>query len=155
MPNMATGALDDDSSLLTTFNSPFGRYRFKRLPFGLKVSQDIFQEKMDMILEQCPGTLGIADDIAVFGKNKQEHDANLHQLMKISRKYGLVFNPDKCDIGIQRIKFFGCYYDESGVHPDPEKVTDIHNLPPPTTVTELQQFLGIVQCSTCPRSSPD
>ncbi|XP_041379666.1 uncharacterized protein K02A2.6-like [Gigantopelta aegis] len=60
--------LDSESSYLTTFNSPFGRYRFLRLPFGLKVSQDIFQEKMDMILEQCPGTLGFTDDIVVFGK---------------------------------------------------------------------------------------
>ncbi|GFO45200.1 polyprotein [Plakobranchus ocellatus] len=49
--------LDDESSLLTTFNSPFGRYRFLRLPFGLKVSQDIFQQKMDQILKECPGTL--------------------------------------------------------------------------------------------------
>ena len=56
--------LDSESSYLTTFNSPFGRYRFQKLPFRLKVSQDIFQEKMDMILEQCPGTLGIADDVA-------------------------------------------------------------------------------------------
>ena len=60
--------LDEECSYLTAFNSPFGRYRFCRLPFGLKVSQDIFQEKMDMILEQCPGTLGIADYVAVFGK---------------------------------------------------------------------------------------
>ena len=63
--------LDDSSSYLTTFNTPFGRYRFIRLPFGLKVSQDIFQEKMDMILEQCPGTTGITDDITVFGKDEK------------------------------------------------------------------------------------
>ncbi|XP_014679079.1 PREDICTED: RNA-directed DNA polymerase homolog [Priapulus caudatus] len=64
-------SLDAQSSWLTTFNSPFGRYRFRRLPFGLNVSQDVFQKRMDHILEQCPGTTGIADDVAVFGKSKE------------------------------------------------------------------------------------
>ena len=48
--------LDSESSLLTTFNSPFGRYCFLRMPFGLIMSQDVFQQKMDMILKSCPGT---------------------------------------------------------------------------------------------------
>ena len=43
-------SLDEPSSYLTTFNSPFGRYRFERLPFGLNLSQDVFQERMDYIL---------------------------------------------------------------------------------------------------------
>ena len=45
--------LDDESSLLTTFNSPDGRFCYKRLPFALNVSQDIFQAKMDVIIDQC------------------------------------------------------------------------------------------------------
>ena len=137
--------LDEESSLLTTFNSPFGRYKFKRLPFGLKVSQDIFQERMDLILERCQGATGIADDVAVYGKDDSDHDANLHNLMQVAREYGLVFNPEKCDIKVSRIFFFGCYYDAEGVHPDPEKVREIHDLPPPQNVTELQQFLGMTQ----------
>ena len=39
------------------FRTPLGRYKFKRLPFGLNVSQDIFQQKIDHILENCPGTM--------------------------------------------------------------------------------------------------
>ena len=137
--------LDEESSYLTTFNSPFGRYRFLRLAFGLKVSQDIFQEKMDMILEQCPGTLGIADDVAVFGKDDADHDRNLHNLMCVAHKYGLIFNIDKCEIKVPCIKFFGCYYDKDGARPDPAKVEEIYALPPPSNVNELQQFLGLVQ----------
>ena len=60
--------LDQPSSLLTTFYSAFGRYRFLCLPFGLNLSQDVFQERMDRILEYCPGKIGIADDVGVFGK---------------------------------------------------------------------------------------
>ena len=47
---------------------------------------------MDFILESCPGTLGIADDVAVFGRAEIERDANLHNVMLVSRKHGLLFN---------------------------------------------------------------
>lgn len=65
---------DEESSFLTTVNSPFGRFRSTGLPFGLCVSQDIFQQK-------CPGTVGIADDIAVRDNTEERHDADLHDLM--------------------------------------------------------------------------
>ena len=73
--------LDEESSLLTTFNSPFGRYHFLHLPFGLVCSQDIYQKKMDQFLQECPGCIGIADDITVHGHTEAEHDAHLHNLM--------------------------------------------------------------------------
>ena len=73
--------LDQDSSLLTTFNSPFGRYCFLELPFGFVCSQDIFQKKMDQILEECQGCIGIADDITIHGCTEAEHDARLQDLM--------------------------------------------------------------------------
>ena len=81
--------LDEPSSYSTTFNSTFGRYQFERLPFGLNLSQDVLQERMDHILERCPGIMGIADDVAVFGKDEKEHGANLHNLKKIAQQEGL------------------------------------------------------------------
>ena len=136
--------LDQDSSMLTTFNSPFGRYRFLRLPFGLVCSQDIFQKKMDQILEECQGCIGIADDITVHGRTEAEHDACLRDLMRVARKYDLVFNPQKTHVKAQTVNFFGCLYDANGIHPDPGKVDAVHALPAPTNVTELQEFLGLV-----------
>ena len=87
--------LDQESSLLTTFNSPFGRYCFLHLPFGFICSQDIFQKKKDQILKECQGCIGIADDITVHGPTKVEHDTHLQNLMHVTHKYGLVFNPQK------------------------------------------------------------
>ena len=87
--------LDQESRLLTTFKSPFGRYHFLHLPFGLVCSQDIFQNMMDQILKECLGCIGIADDITVNGCTKVEHDAHLWNLMYVTHKYGLVFNPQK------------------------------------------------------------
>ena len=74
--------LDEPSQLLATFRTPFGRYCWKRLPFGLCVSQDIFQARMDEILEDLPGVAGITDDVCVHGKDVQEHDDNLRCLME-------------------------------------------------------------------------
>ena len=135
--------LDDESSKLTTFNTPFGRYRFLRLPFGLVVSQDVFQQRMDAILEQCPGCIGIADDVAVYGRDKEEHDRNLINLMRVAEKEGLVFNSQKCIVRANEIPFFGMIYSADGARPDPARIEAIQSLPAPENVTELQEFLGI------------
>ncbi|GFN78596.1 insulin-like 0 precursor [Plakobranchus ocellatus] len=135
--------LDKYSSKLTTFSSPFGRYRFLRLPFGLSVSQDIFLFKMDQILEKVEGTLGISDDVCVYGETEEEHDRNLLNLLKVYKEKGLVFNSDKCYIKQPQISFYGLIWDENGVHPDPQKCDNIEEKQAPTSVKELQQFLGI------------
>ncbi|XP_062603293.1 uncharacterized protein K02A2.6-like [Saccostrea cucullata] len=64
-----TVGLSRESSLLTTFNTPFGRYRYLRLPFGLKNSQDIFQQKIDQCFEGMSGVAAIVDDILVYGQD--------------------------------------------------------------------------------------
>ncbi len=73
--------LDGESSLLTTFNSPFGTFRFLRLPFGMKMSQDIFQSKVDEIVSGMPGISSITDDIAVHSNTGDEPDKHLPALM--------------------------------------------------------------------------
>ena len=98
--------LDTKSQLLTTFQSLYGWYCFQRLLFGLSVSQDIFQKKMDQILEQVDGAIGIADDVVVYAKS-EEHDKILHRLMQIAAKNGLVFKSTKCKIKSKSIPFFG------------------------------------------------
>ena len=136
--------LDPKSSLLTTFNTPYGQYCFLCLPFGLACSQGVFQKRMDQILEEFEGYVGIADDITVHGSTEAELDAHLWKLMEVAQKYGLVFNPKKTQVKAPTVKFFGCLYDKSGVHPDPEKVEAVHALPTPFNITELQEFLGMV-----------
>ena len=132
-----TFVLDQESSLLTTLNSPFGRYCFLHPPFGFVYSRDIFQKKMDQILEKCQGCIRITDDITVYGCTKAEHDACLQNLMCVAHKYGLMFNPQKTLVKAPAVNSFGCLYDADGVHPDPDKVNAIHALPAPTNVTKL------------------
>ena len=86
------------ASLLTTFNSHRGRLQFLWMPFGAKMSQDMFQLRMDAILKQCPGVIGIHDDMVIFGVDQQDHDANLINLLNICQKEGLVLNSKKLEL---------------------------------------------------------
>lgn len=136
--------LEEQSQLLTTFHTHRGRHCFKRLPFGLNVSQDVFQSAMDQILEGLPGVISIADDIAVVGTSQEDHDRNLHALMIRAREKGLVFNYEKCKIKTDEITFFGNVYNAEGVHPDPAKVQAIQDIATPSNASQLKSFLGLI-----------
>ena len=66
------------------------------------MSQDVFQLRMDAILEQCPGVIGIHDDMVIFGVDQQDHDANLINLLNICQKEGLVLNRKKLEFRRER-----------------------------------------------------
>ena len=80
--------LTEKSSFLTTFQTPFGRYRFLRLPFGLKMAQDEFISKMDQCLEGLPRAKTIVDNIVVYGSDRKTHDRNVDKLMSRCRQMG-------------------------------------------------------------------
>ena len=136
--------LTEEASLLTTFNTHLGRYRFLCVPFGLKMSQDIFQMRMDDIVAQCPGVLAIHDDVFIYGKNDRDHDTNIINLFNVAQKEELVFNSKKCAIKQESITFFGRVFSVEGYSPDPEKIQGISKMTPPQTKQELQSFLGAV-----------
>ena len=138
--------LDEESSFLTTFNTPFGRYKFLRLPFGLKVSQDIFQCLMDYAYRDCRGAVNIADDIIVHGIDDYDHDLNMHDAMEKTRRAGVKLNEkeEKCQIKRKSVKFYGSVYTVDGVKPDPNRVESIQAIEAPKNKTDLHTFLGMV-----------
>ena len=77
--------LDFRSSFLTTFYTLWGKYRWLRMPFGLKVSGDVFQERLDRVLRLVPGVLGITDDIVIHGVTENMHDGTVLVLCKTAR----------------------------------------------------------------------
>ena len=109
------------------------------MQFGLKMSQDVFQAKIDQTFEGYEGVVGIADDIVVYGKTEEEHDQHLHDMMARCKDTGLKLNPDKCKIKQKKIKFYGIICSEEDVQPDPDKVSarHDHNMAPPSTTQEL------------------
>ena len=136
--------LTHEASLLTTFNSHRGRLWFLRMPFGAKMSQDVFQLRMDAILEQCPGVIGIHDDMVIFRVDQEDHDANLINLLNVCQKEGLVLNSKKLELWRERVTFFGAKYSVQGMHPDPKKVQGITEMTAPMDKQQLQSFLGMV-----------
>jgi hypothetical protein len=139
-------ALDEESSLLTTFNTPFGRYKYNRLPFGLNVAQDVFQRKIDETFGDIPGCFGIADDLVIAGwrEDGTDHDETLHTVLQRARNTGTRFNDEKMVVRCKQIPFFGHVIGEDGVKPDPNKIDAIENMKPPKDVTQLQTILGMV-----------
>ena len=108
--------LTEQASLLTTFNTYLSRYQFLCVPFGLKMSQDIFQMWMDNIVAQCPGVLTIHDNIFIYGKDDKDHDANLINLFNVAQKEGLVFNSTKCAIKQESVTFLEAFSQPKATH---------------------------------------
>jgi hypothetical protein len=136
--------LDESSSKLCTFNTPFGRYRFKRLPFGLKCSSEIFQRKIVQCFEGIDGVEIYVDDILVWGTSQKDHDERLNLVLERARKYNIKFNVNKCKFSVNEVRYIGHKITDQGIKPDDSKIEVIKNYPVPTNVKELQSFLGIV-----------
>ena len=132
--------LTEESSYLTTFNSPFGRYRYLRLPMRIRSSQDSFFRKID----ELPGVTSIIDDILIFGQTREEHDKHLKDVSQRSREKGIRFNPEKCVIGSQEVKYFGHILTSEGLKADPDKVRAIVDMKAPENKAELETLLGMI-----------
>ncbi len=74
--------LDDKSQDLTTITTPYGLYKYKFLPFGIKVSPSIFQEQLDKILLTTSNAIAYQDDIIVFSKSAKEHENHLKDVLE-------------------------------------------------------------------------
>ena len=86
--------LDEASQGLTTFITPFGRYCFRRLPFGITSPPEIFMRKMSELLAGTEGVFAFMDDIRVFGKDEREHDKRLNIVLQTLRNASLTLNPE-------------------------------------------------------------
>ncbi|XP_051816865.1 uncharacterized protein K02A2.6-like [Acanthochromis polyacanthus] len=136
--------LDKDSQRLTTFITPFGRYCFKRLPFGITSAPEIFQRKMVETLEGLEGVAVYMDDIICHGKDMREHDERLEKVTERLEAAGLKLNSEKCVLRKSELHFLGQVINREGVRPDPEKVSAINKLEPPVNVQELRRVLGMI-----------
>ena len=143
--------LDEPSSYLTTFNTPFGRYRWKRLPFGICSAPEIFQRKMHQLIEGLSGVEVVADDFVIvgFGDNEvdahRSHDANLLAFIQRCEQSGVKLNANKMELRIPEVPFIGHVATADGLRVDPRKVRAINEMPRPTDVAAVQRLLGLTQ----------
>ena len=95
--------LDQESSFLFIFNSPFGRYRFLRCPFGISSAPEVFQ-KRDQLFGDIEGIHVVFDDLIICGKDEIEHDGILKQPLDRARANNVRFNSNKFQFRVSEIK---------------------------------------------------
>ncbi len=136
--------LDDASSRLCTFNSPYGRYSFLRLPFGINSAPEVFQKKTHELFGDIPGVFVIFDDIIIAATDEHEHDVTLAEVFKRARANQIRFNIDKFQFKVKRVLYMGHTLTPDGVLPDDSKVEAIVNMPVPTDKKGVQRLVGMV-----------
>ena len=136
-------SLDDESRKLTCFSTIFGRYVFNVLPYGVTVGSEVYQQKVEELFKDVRCML-IVDDILVWGSDEQDHDRKLKKVLDRCSEIGMKLNPKKCQFKVTKVPYVGHILSDTGVHPDPEKVRAITEMPAPSDVKGLQRFLGMV-----------
>ena len=131
------------SQELTTFITPFGRFCYNRLPFGINSGPEIFHREMTKILSGIPGVICDIDDVLIVGKDTKSHDERLRLVLKRMSNAGITLN-DKCVFSTDKVKFLGHIISAQGIEIDPKKTEAISNFPAPKGISELRRFLGMV-----------
>ena len=143
--------LDESSSHLTTFWTPFGRYRYLRMPFRISSAPEEYQRRMHDIVQGLPGVEVIADDILVYGKGStkeeyiQDHDHNLTKLLEQARAVNLKLNKKKLKLHLSEVRYMGHLLTSEGLRADPEKIKAIAEMPKPQDKKAVERLLGTVQ----------
>jgi hypothetical protein len=83
------------------------------------------------------------DDILVYSKNEDEHTEHLHIVLQRLRDHHLYAKLSKYDLWLREIKFLGHTISQDGISVDPEKVQEVMDWKPPTTVRQIRSFLGL------------
>lgn len=90
--------LDEESAKYTTFITPYGRFHFKRLPFGINSVPEHFQRVMADVIEGLDGVICHIDDLLVWGKDQEQHDTRLHALLEKLLRARVTLNKEKCEL---------------------------------------------------------
>ena len=131
--------------------TPFGRYMWKRLPFGLKVSSEIFQHKIDEALGDLDGVFNIVDDVVIVGCGNSDAEAQSDNQQKLAvtlkrcAEKNIILNEDKQETGLDEIIFHGHRITKDGVKVDEAKVQAIRDMPAPTDVEGVKRLCGMAQ----------
>jgi len=135
--------LDEESRLLTTFITPYGRYFLTSCLFGVSCAPELFQQRMNKILEGLKGAVCQMDDVLVFGSKQAEHDQRLIATLERIKAAGVTLNRDKCKFSVSVVNFLGHAVNKEGIKADPEKTSAVVEMKPPQNISELRRFMGM------------
>lgn len=136
--------LDKESSNYCAFSTPFGCYKFLRLPFGVSNAPEEFQRVNTSIFSDIPGLIIYFDDILIATETEKEHDEVLNKVLERARSSNLKFNPNKFQYKTNKVTFLGFEFDKNGMKIDPQRIKAIESLENPCNKKELQRILGML-----------
>ena len=136
--------LDKSSIPKTAFNSPFRKYEYIKVPFGLAQVPEYFQELMTGILKDFPFTIAYLDDIIIFRKTPQEHLSHICMVFEKLRTANLSMKKSKCNFFSSEIQYLGHILSATGIQPLPSKTHAIQHMNPPMMPKQVRAFLGLV-----------
>jgi transposase InsO family protein len=136
--------LAPESQLLTTFISPYGRYCYQRLPFGINSAPEHYQKQVQKIIGDLQGVACLMDDIVVYGRTLEEHNERLDKCLQKLSAAGITLNRSKCSFHQEEIVFLGHVVGQHGIKAHAAKTTAIQEMEEPTDLKSLRRFLGMV-----------
>ena len=134
--------LDESSRHLTTFITPFGRYKYLRAPYGNSSISEHYNRRMDECFTGIDGVQRVVDDVIIYSKSKEEHVVKVRVFLARCRERGVALNPAKTQHQQKRVKFAGFIVAENGYIPDPALTCAIADFSTPQSLTELLSFSG-------------
>lgn len=136
--------LDEKSKKLTTINTHKRLFMYNRLCYGLKSVLGIFERTMENILQGIENVIVRIDDILLTGKTRKKHLETPEEALNRLEKSGIKLNREKCKFLVPEVLYLGHIVNREGIKPAEEKVKSIKQAPRPTSVKELQAFLGMI-----------
>ena len=136
--------LDVESSKLCSFNTPFGRYRFVRMPFGITSASELLQKWTYKTFGDIPNVHIVADDMLIATKTEAEHDSTVRKVMERARSQGMKFNMKKTQLKKSEVFYMGTRISDDGMRPDEAKIKAIVNMPEPTDKDGVRRLVGML-----------
>ena len=123
--------LSEESRPKSAFVSAYGKWEFKRCPFGLAQAPAYFQRLVNEVLSGLTFAFGYLDDILVFSPNMETHLKHLRPLFERLRNADLKLKEVKCNFLKKHIQYLGHIISGEGITPVQEKLESIQNMLPP------------------------
>ena len=137
--------MEEGSQDFTAFSTPFGSFKWLRMPMGLTGSPKTFQSLMEQFLVGLAWktTVPHLEDCIIFSSTAEEHIERIREVLERFRSANLKINPTKCELFGARVPFLGHIISKNGLEADPDKIAAVEKFPIPTNPTEVKSFLGL------------